>query len=243
MEIISLSIKIIIITIRALIGTAILLHAKKNNLKNLYLLSMYFYGEAINYFLNDIFPFLSIVMGAVSNVILILFISTSLFKEKKNPLWILLLIMIPTSLIQLTLGGIYYSGINTDILVLYGVEIVNGLSLIIVHGGITIVLVGPYRKIRPNQFVEPRIKARYLLIIISEISYTFIGVVYPFYKVDPNVVMVQMLLIFLIFLNIIYQTLAWIQPKGLKKWLNRNYGPEEEGKLSEEEIMKSFKEG
>ncbi|MFX1276703.1 MAG: hypothetical protein ACFFBP_05165 [Promethearchaeota archaeon] len=244
MEIIFLSVQILLVIIRALIGTAILFHAKKNRIKNLYLLSIYFYGEAFNYIIFTVSTYLSIVMTPFNHVILVLFISTALFKDKKNPLWILLIILIPTSIIQLTLGGLYYLGINSHILVLYGTEIFNGINLIIVHGSISYALIGPYRKIRHNQFVEPRIKTRYLLIILSEISYGFMGVIYPFYAVDRSAMVAQIILSIFIFLNIISQSLAWIQPKGLKKWLNRNYNPEvEKDELSEDEIMKSFMEG
>jgi hypothetical protein len=245
MEIIFLTVQFILVAIRAIIGTFILFYAKKNGIKNLYLLSIYFYGEALSYILfTTVFSFLSIDMTPINHVLLLLFISTALFKEKKNPLRILLLIVIPTSIIQLTLAGIYYLGINSNILMLYGSEIFNGINLIIVHGWISFALVGPYRKIRSNQFVEPRIKIRYFLIILSEISYAFIGLVYPFYAVDRSAVVAQTILSIFIFLNIISQSLAWIQPKGFKKWLNRNYRPEEEkNELSEEEIMKSFRDG
>ena len=98
-----------------------------------------------------------------------------------------------------------------------------------------------------NKKVQPWIKKRLLLVIFSTFINMFVSV--------PNLIdeatnrifhdYVFYIQIIMIATIMIMQYLAWIMPKGLKKFFNRGYIVEEEDDtgLTEEEIIEQMKEG
>ena len=98
-----------------------------------------------------------------------------------------------------------------------------------------------------NKNVQPWIKKRLLLVIYSAFFEMFVSVpdlidIFTDRIYHDYVFYIQMIMIATL---MVMQFLAWIMPKGLKKFFNRGYIIEEEDDtgLSEEDIIKQMSEG
>jgi len=117
---------------------------------------------------------------------------------------------------------------------------------VIVFGWLALSGLKSYNQIKFKK-VQPWIKKRLLLVIIAAFINMFVSVPNLIDDITnrihhDNVFYIQMIMIATI---MIMQYLAWIMPKGLKKYFNRGYILEKDDdiELSEEEIIKQMSEG
>ena len=117
---------------------------------------------------------------------------------------------------------------------------------VIVFGWLAFSGIESYNQIK-NKKVQPWVKKRLLLVISSSILLMFISLpdlidILTGRIFNDYVFYIQ---IFMIATIMVMQYLAWVMPKGLKKFFNRGYIMENESEteLTEEEIIKQMTEG
>jgi len=233
--------------IRGFIGAILINRARKTKLTNLYALAITIFCECIGYafytsILNNLFIFY--LFMSVMWVPLIIFINKTFYQEKKSPFKFFLLLTSILAIVKIVALSLYqFSPIQDSNLLLLG-----RFSLSIALGSTAVWLnyasYTSYSKIKSDEGVEPWIKARYLLVFFYTIAQMGIAITWPFFPYDKSINIAYILGALSLVIFIITQFLAWVMPAGFKKWLNRNYTPSDaKEELSEEEIMKSFKEG
>ena len=117
---------------------------------------------------------------------------------------------------------------------------------VIVFGWLAYAGIESYNHLK-NKNVQPWVKKRLLLVIYSSILLMFVSVpdlidILTGRVFHDYVFYIQMTMIATL---MVMEFLAWIMPKGLKKFFNRGYKIEKEieTELSEEEIIKQMTEG
>ena len=117
---------------------------------------------------------------------------------------------------------------------------------VIVFGWLAYAGIESYNQIK-NKNVQPWVKKRLLLVIYSSILLMFVSVpdlidILTGRVFHDYVFYIQMTMIATI---MVMEFLAWVMPKGLKRFFNRGYIIEKdiETELSEEEIIKQMTEG
>jgi len=247
MELLNDSFVFLISFIRGFIGVILIIRARKTKLTNLYALAITIFCECIGYLfytsiLNNLFIFYTFM--SVMWFPLIIFIDKTFYQEKKSPFKFFLLLSIIFAITKIVVVGIYQFGPIQDSNLLF----LGRISLSIALGATAVWLnyasYISYIKIKSDKGVEPWIKTRYLLVVFYTIAQIGIAITWPFFPYDKSINIPYILGALSLVIFIFAQFLAWVMPAGFKKWLNRNYtlGDKEE-ELSEEEIMKSFKEG
>ena len=168
--------------------------------------------------------------------------------QKRNFKWIMITTTI-NYMIQVIPAILFHLNIYPYYISYIGRLIDNTFSItwaVIVFGWLAYSGLKSYNQIK-NKKVQPWIKKRLLLVIYAAVINMFVNV--------PNLIdeftgriyhdfvfYIQMIIIATI---MVMQYLAWIMPKGLKKYFNRGYIIENEDDigLSEEEIIKQMTEG
>ena len=232
--------------IRGFIGVILIIRARKTKLTNYYALAITIFFECIGYLfytsiLNNLFIFY--VFMAAMWVPLIIFIDKTFYQEKKSPFKFFLLLTIILAIIKIVAVAIYQFGPIQDFNALFLARISLSIALGSTALWLNSASYTSYIKIKSDEGVEPWIKTRYLLVCFYTFAQIGIAITWPFFPYDKSINIWYILGALSLVLFIFAQFLAWVMPAGFKKWLNRNYKPgEKEEDLSEDEIMKSFKE-
>ena len=175
---------------------------------------------------------------------LITFIEKTFYQEKKSPFKFFLVLTTILAIIKIVAVGIYQFGPIQDLNTLFLGRISLSIALGSTAAWLNYASYTSYIKIKSDEGVEPWIKTRYLLVFFYTFAQIGIAITWPFFPYDKSINIPYIIGALSLVIFIFAQFLAWVMPKGFKNWLNRNYTPvEEESDLSEEEIMKSFKEG
>jgi hypothetical protein len=102
-----------------------------------------------------------------------------------------------------------------------------------------------YYKIKKSE-ISPWVKKRYLIVGISSIflaAQSFPIILFP-YRASFESPLMATITILIVFLNIIFAILsliAWVMPKKLKDYFNRNFTKFEDEKISEEQLLERIK--
>ncbi|MFX1398990.1 MAG: hypothetical protein ACFFAS_18340 [Promethearchaeota archaeon] len=244
-----ITVNIILAIIEWIIVLTLISRAKKNKINTLYLLAIAIFLEGLaTIFLNpgNYIFLLAFIFSDIAVWSHLLFITFTFYKDRKSPIYILLMITVPISIVHWYLSGIYDSGLNKTELFYFTVRLMYSILLFIVYGWMVYSTIKSYLKFRKNIMIQPWIKARYLLVITYCLAKISLGVFMHFVPSDSSVdywavgVAVSTVAALTSF---IAQFLAWVMPKGFKKWLNRNFSVQKEEEiLSEEELMKQLEE-
>ncbi|MCP4762535.1 MAG: hypothetical protein GY870_12210 [archaeon] len=238
---------IFFIILRFIVGIVLVNRANKKGLTNLYYLAIQLLVQCIGYlfytsFFNNIFMF-NVFMTTLF-IPFIIFVDKTFYQGKKSPFKIMLVAVIVLTILTCVLIGIYQFGPTQDLNIFFLGRITYSIEMGITALWMVYSAADSYIKIKSKEDVEPWIKARYLLVMLYMSSSFGIALVWPFFPYDMTITLPYLIgAIFLVILNF-GQFFAWVMPEGFKKWLNRNYKPDDTKEdLSEEEIMKSFEEG
>ena len=235
------------VAIRAFVGIILIIRAKKTKLVNLNALAFMLFCESIGYLfytsvLNHLFLFYLFV--SIMWFPFMIFVEKTFYQEKKSPFKIILLITTVLSALTCIVIGIYQFGPIQDNNTLFFARIVFSLAMGVTASWMLYSSITSYIEIKSAKGVEPWIKIRYLLVFLYTFGQIGIALTWPFFPYDKSINAPYLIGALCLVAIIIGQFLAWVMPPGFKKWLNRNYTPGDvEEELSEEEIMKSFKEG
>lgn len=222
----------------------------KTKLFNLFGLAMFFIGYPLTFFSQFISPNLIYPIIAESSLIfLLIFIEETFYKGLKSPFFLLLLITIALNIIDSIFRFLFgfkiplTSPISSELIIPYYI------FAIIISFQITITMVWflcstlkSYRVIN-NFEIEPWIKKRYLIILISCFCFALNGIlvlVIPIEGGYENLFItytVAATLILFSFGNLI----GWLMPQRLKNYFNKNYTKIEEESLSEKDLLQKIK--
>jgi hypothetical protein len=126
--------------------------------------------------------------------------------------------------------------------ILFSISVSNLIS----HGWLGYVSIRYYWSLKSEK-VAPWIKKRYLLIAISSFIYIlniFLYFLFPYKNVDiyvfPNILISYTLVGIVIFYSF-GMFIAWIMPKKLKFYFDRDFQPTEEKEFTEQELMERIK--
>ena len=247
MELLNDAVVITFVIIVGFVGVNLINRAKKTKLVNLYALALTLFCETIGYlFYTSIFNniFLFYIFISVMWFPFIIFVEKTFYQDKKSPFKIFLVLTTFLSIITCVIIGIYQFGPVQDLNTLFIGRILFSTVMGITVAWLLYASFTSYIKIKSVEGVEPWIKSRYLLVFLYTFGQLGIAITWPFFPYDKSINAPYMIGALCLVVLILGQFLAWVMPTGFKRWLNRNYkSVEEEEDLSEEEIMKSFKEG
>ena len=243
--IITYGLEIFIIILQWIIVLALIFRAKRTKLNNFYILvlTLFLEGFGAIFFTRSLY-LIAFIMFDIAIWSHLIFIRLTFYKDRKNPISILLALIIPISIIHWIFSGIYNIGLNTSFLLYFVLNLLYSILMFFTYGWMAYSMIKSYLNIRNNKMLEPWIKARYLLVITYVIGKLLMGILMPLFPVDRTILDWSLMISGLVAFYIVFaQFLAWVMPKGLKKWLNRNFTDQKDEKiLSEENIMKSLEE-
>ncbi len=179
------------------------------------------------------------------------FFTKSTFHKDKNRnfKWIMIATTI-NYIIQVIPAILFHFNLYADYISYTGRLIDNAFSVtwaVIVFGWLAYSGLKSYNQIK-NKKVQPWIKKRLLLVIYTALINMFVNVPNLIDEITNRIFheYIFYIQIIIIVIFMVMQYLAWIMPKGLKKYFNRDYILEEEEDdtgLSEAEIIKQMTEG
>ncbi|MFX1398991.1 MAG: hypothetical protein ACFFAS_18345 [Promethearchaeota archaeon] len=238
---------ILFTVIQWIIALTLISRAKKNKINTLYLLAIAIFLEGFSSMVNVESPPIFLLAFIPMNIAVwshIIFIKLTFYKDRKSPISILLAIIIPISVLQWILSGIHDIGLNKSFLMFFfGGRLLFSILQVITYGWLAYSFLKTYLKTRNNKMLEPWVKARYLLIITYASAKLVVGLLMPFSPITITPldwIFIPMAVAAFTVMPSLF--LAWVMPKGLKKWLNRNFIIKEEEIFSEEELMKQLEE-
>jgi len=235
------------VAIRAFVGIILIVRANKTKLTNLYALALMLFCESIGYvFYTSIFNnlFIFYIFVSVMWFPFTAFVQRTFYQDKKSPFKIILVVTTILSVLTCIIIGIYQFGPVQDLNTLFLARITFSLAMGVTASWMLYASITSYIELKSAKGVEPWIYTRYLLVFLYTFGQIGIGITWPFFPYDKSINIPYLIGALCLVAIVIGQFLAWVMPQGFKRWLNRNYKVvEEEEDLSEEEIMKSFKEG
>ncbi|NHI93510.1 MAG: hypothetical protein EAX96_13565 [Candidatus Lokiarchaeota archaeon] len=174
---------------------------------------------------------------------MIFFTEKTFYEDRKSPFLVILIINIVLLVISTITSGIIQFLASSDIIIIGITRICIASQIMTIGGWQFMAAFNALKEFKSNEIVEPWVKVRYYLIIIYSACDFGGGATFIFLPLDKSVDIVFILASIFILILIAAQFLAWIMPRPLKKWLNRNYKTPEDGKeLSEEQIISGFGE-
>ncbi|MFX1274534.1 MAG: hypothetical protein ACFFBP_10770 [Promethearchaeota archaeon] len=247
-QLMSIGGNILFAIIQWIIALTLIFRAKRTKVKILYLLALAisldalatsFFSPAFTIFL------IAFIMFDISVWSHLIFITKTFYKDKKSPISILLAVIVPISIVHWIMSGIYDIGLDRSVFLYFTVRFIYSILLFIAYAWMAYSLIKSYLSIKNNKMVEPWIKARYLLVITySAFGRIIIGILIHFNPPDFSFTHWSILAsAFVGMIGLLALFLAWVMPKGFKKWLNRNFTVQVgEEILTEEELMKHLEE-
>jgi hypothetical protein len=222
----------------------------KTKLFNLFGLAMFFIGYPLTFFSQFFSPNLIYPIIAESSLIfLLIFIEETFYKGLKSPFIFLIIIFVILNIIDSVFRFLYGFKIPLTFFISSELVIPYYIFVLIVSSQITLTMVWflfstlkSYRVI--NKFeIEPWIKKRYLIILISCFSFNlngFLVLVIPIEGGYDNLFItytVATTIMLFSFGNLI----GWLMPQRLKNYFNRNYTSIKEETLTENELLQKIK--
>ena len=250
---------LVMIAISLCIAILLLLKTlKQKKMLSLWLLT----GFSFNVVLNYLFYMLGNLRGVLSPIefsistftgimLMILFTKETFFKDVKNKaFWSI--ILITTVLFIVNLITKLLTPYQTDILCYGMVNYSHAVFSTLGAFWFGWVSLRQYRSYK-TQRIEPWIMRRYQIGGIAAISLGIIGakntfnyLAYVFGSIEnPMRLFTTINLILTAVFTILFligSIFAWLMPQKLRKWFNRGYKKEDEKEMSEEEILRVFKE-
>lgn len=238
---------ILMIVIHLVIGVSLLKKSKKSGMKNLYWLSAVFLINGLNgVFFMDAFmnPTAQWFGAGVTLLCHIVFTVQTFFQNKSSPYKTFFAISICLSIISVFIA-ILIQFVNFTELSSTIPSAVYAVNVTITWGWYYVVTKKAYNEIENSKYVEDWVKKRYKLTIVYSLMIILASILIPFYTENQNTGL--MLITFLLIDgSLVLQFMAWVMPKSLKKFFNRNFLTGEniqDDNLSEEEIMMQFAGG
>ncbi|MFW9939193.1 MAG: hypothetical protein ACFFD5_16230 [Candidatus Thorarchaeota archaeon] len=250
--IINYSLQLVWIVLQLIVAAFLLVKMIKTKRYNLTPLILFFIISSIKIMFLTIFPSLLIIFLIIiqfPNILLLIFTKLTFFKYKRSPFKILLLILIIVRSIDFIIRLIFKISIpmtyyldKSNLIYYFYILFSITISYLFSHFWLGIVASKYYNSIKLVN-IEPWVKKRYQLIGIGSIIYTFSIFLYYFMPYNvigafayPNIIYSYIILAFTIFYSI-FMYIAWVMPKCLKRFYNKNFDMPSDKEYSENELI------
>lgn len=245
----------VLVSINLFIGSYLLIRIRKTGLSNIYWLSFYFFSTVMEFVVRMVYiagrpsvgvNFISIiyyVYNLTGHFSLIFFVKFTFYAERKSAFSIVLVSVIIAKICYIVTFIITRITLSAEMN-----DIVQGFaSFILFYTSVWLSFASfsAFHKIKKSN-IQPWVKKRYLIVGISAIflaSQSIPTIMVPF-QVSFESPLMATLTILITTLNIIFAVLsliAWVMPKKLKEYFNRNYSKLEDEELSEEQLLAQVK--
>ncbi len=235
---------IIFLIFRVITGAFLFAKWKETKKNNLLLLVLFFLMNAVNLLflvfesimLYDIFTMLTMTVGLI-------FIDRTFYQDRKSPFKLLVaLTIIFGALTNISFILFERSIISQREVAFFMHNIFVGALFVIFGLWSFIAAAGSLKVFSSSDAVEPWVKGRYRLVKFYSICIILVGALTPFTPVEGTINWALLVILVANILRIAGETLAWIMPNFLKKYLNRGYTfTDIIEELSEEKIMEGMR--
>lgn len=237
------------------IGSYLLIRSRRTGLSNIFWLSFYFFFTVIEFIMRmafaagrptvgvNLISWIYYIFNLTGHFSLIFFVKSTFYTERRSAFSFVL-----TSAIIAKIFYIIASVITDFELSAEFYYIVKGLAtyiIFITSFWLSYASLSAYYKIKKSE-ISPWVKKRYLIVGISAIfliAQSIPNVLMP-YRVSFESPLMATLTIIITIFNIIFAILsliAWVMPKKLKSYFNRDYSKTDDEELSEDELLVQIK--
>ncbi|MFW9829240.1 MAG: hypothetical protein ACFFEY_16820 [Candidatus Thorarchaeota archaeon] len=192
---------------------------------------------------------ITLILNQFPNILLVIFTKLTFFKYKKSPFKIFLITLIIVRSIDFIIRLRFQISIpmtssldESNLIYYFYILFSITISFLFSHLWLGIIAMKYYYSLKSIN-IEPWIKKRYQLIGLSSIIYSLSILIYYFIPYNvvglyafPNVIYSYMILGFTIFYSIC-AFIAWIMPKRLRQFFNKDFKPLSEKEYSESELI------
>lgn len=221
--------------IKLVIALSIVEKARRSGMRTLYLLTSVFITSSfvglfnLESIKNDT---LAWSISGITQFLILIFIEQTFYKDKKSPVKIFMIITTPISILAVLIpvysATIY--AVNSTIIAVWFI----------------IVARNAYNEIKDSKFIEDWAKKRYKLIILYSLLDIIANIAIPVLAANPDNTLWMLIVFLSLDGSLIVQFLAWVMPKRIMKFYNRNYIEETQESIeevTEEELLKQFAAG
>lgn len=237
------------------IGSYLLIRIRRTGLSNIYWLSFYFFFTVIEFILRMVFAagrptvgvnlisWIYYIFNLTGHFSLIFFVKSTFYTDRRSAFSFVLISAIIAKIFYIIAYAITDFELSAE---LY--YIVKGLAtymIFISSFWLSFASLSAYYKIKKSE-ISPWVKKRYLIVGISAvflIAQSIPNFLMP-YRVSFESPLMATLTIIITIFNIIFAILsliAWVMPKRIKSYFNRDYSTSEDEDLSEEELLEQIK--
>lgn len=254
-ELIIFTMGAVLFIINLFIGSYLLIRIKKTSLSNIYWLSFYFFFTVIEYLLRmvyaagrppvgvNIFSWIYYIFNLTGHFSLILFVKYTFYTDRRSAFSFVLISAIIIKIFNVIIYAITDIELSSD---LYLIGQITATYIISISSfWLSFASLSAYNKIKKSN-ISPWVKKRYLIVGISSLflaAQSFPIVLFP-YRASFESPLMATITIIIVLLNIIFAMLsliAWIMPKKLKGYFNKDYSKLEDKELSEEQLLAQVK--
>jgi len=235
---------IIFLVFRVITGAFLFKTWRETKKTNLLLLVIFFFMNALTLFflvfgnlmLYDVNTIITMVIGLI-------FIDRTFYQDRKSPFTLLLVLTIVLGSLTIISFTMFELSIILEKNVAFLLHnIFVGADFAIFGLWSFIAASGSLKAFSSSDAVEPWVKGRYRLVKFYSICIILVGSLTLFTPVEGTVNWALLVILVANILRISGETLAWIMPNFLKKYLNRGYAAVDlSEELTEEEIMEGMR--
>jgi len=245
----------VLLLMNLFIGAYLLIRIRKTGLSNISWLSFYFFSTVIEFIIRmfyialrpsigvNIFSIIYYIYNLTGHFSLIFFVKYTFYTERKSAFSLILVSTLVAKFFYVILFIITELTSSAELN-----DLVQGFATFILFYTsfwLSFASFSAYYKIKKSK-IQPWIKKRYLIVGISAIflaAQSFPNIMVP-YRVSFESSLMATLTIIITSLNIIFAVLsliAWVMPKKLKDYFNRDYSKLEDEEISEEQLLTQVK--
>ena len=255
-EVIFLFMQLIWIVLQLIVSAFLLIKMFKTRQFNLLPLILFFIINSVRMVVYAFTSFiiLYLIMIQVPNILLLIFIQVTFFRNKKSPFKFFLITLIIVRSIDLCIRLQYgitipmrYPLDESYLIFYYYILFSITLSFLFSHMWLGIISIKYYKSLESIK-IESWIKKRYQIIGIASIIYgssIFLYYLIPYNFVPGPDFLSVLLVAFITSFTIFYSScmlIAWIMPPRLKAYFNRDYQVLSEKEYEENELLELIKE-
>lgn len=238
--------------LQLIVAIFLLIKMIKTKVYNLLPLILFFLITSLRLIFYALVPSLiiiTLILNQFPNILLVIFTKLTFFKYKKSPFKIFLITLIIVRSIDFIIRLRFQISIpmtssldESNLIYYFYILFSITISFLFSHLWLGIIAMKYYYSLKSIN-IEPWIKKRYQLIGLSSIIYSLSILIYYFIPYNvvglyafPNVIYSYMILGFTIFYSIC-AFIAWIMPKRLRQFFNKDFKPLSEKEYSESELI------
>ncbi|TFG26026.1 MAG: hypothetical protein EU532_10900 [Promethearchaeota archaeon] len=255
-EVILLSMQVVWIILQLIVSAFLLVKMFQTKQYNLLPLILFFILNSIRMIIYAFTPYiiLYLIIIQIPNILLLIFIKLTFFRNKKSPFKFFLITLILVRSIDLWIRLQYGITIpmrepldESYLIYYYSILLSISLSFLFSHLWLGIVSIKYYKSLKSIK-IEPWIKKRYQIIGIASIIYAFS--IFLYYVIPYNfipgqdlfsIIFVAILTSFVVFYSSA-MFIAWVMPTRLKTYFNKDYQIISDKEFEENELLELIKE-